>query len=157
MRGTCCISMASFSPIHPLLRQAAPRLTRHFFASRQCPQKPSRLQTQNRLLSQQPFKSKRQTAFLQAFRSQSTTATDVAAGAGLREESPARLGRLTNRLKNGFSTLKENLTPDESPAERGKYYPKLTRKIVAYWLIGSAASVFGLVVFGGLTRLTESG
>jgi cytochrome c oxidase assembly protein subunit 15 len=28
---------------------------------------------------------------------------------------------------------------------------------VAYWLLGSAASVFGIVVFGGLTRLTESG
>jgi cytochrome c oxidase assembly protein subunit 15 len=29
--------------------------------------------------------------------------------------------------------------------------------VVGYWLIGSAASVFGIVVFGGLTRLTESG
>lgn len=29
--------------------------------------------------------------------------------------------------------------------------------MVAYWLLGSAASVFGIVVFGGLTRLTESG
>jgi cytochrome c oxidase assembly protein subunit 15 len=28
---------------------------------------------------------------------------------------------------------------------------------VAFWLLGSAASVFGIVVFGGLTRLTESG
>ena len=28
---------------------------------------------------------------------------------------------------------------------------------VGYWLIFSAASVFGIVVFGGLTRLTESG
>ncbi|KAI0403263.1 cytochrome c oxidase assembly protein COX15 [Xylaria palmicola] len=32
-----------------------------------------------------------------------------------------------------------------------------TSKSVAYWLLGSAASVFGIVVFGGLTRLTESG
>ncbi|KAI9808958.1 MAG: Cytochrome c oxidase assembly protein cox15 [Phylliscum demangeonii] len=30
-------------------------------------------------------------------------------------------------------------------------------KPVGYWLLGSAASVFGLIVFGGLTRLTESG
>jgi cytochrome c oxidase assembly protein subunit 15 len=28
---------------------------------------------------------------------------------------------------------------------------------VGFWLLGSAASVFGIVVFGGLTRLTESG
>lgn len=35
--------------------------------------------------------------------------------------------------------------------------PKISHKSVAYWLLGSAASVFGIVVFGGLTRLTESG
>ncbi|KAI0912685.1 cytochrome c oxidase assembly protein COX15 [Ustulina deusta] len=37
-------------------------------------------------------------------------------------------------------------------------FPETTSsKAVAYWLLGSAASVFGIVVFGGLTRLTESG
>lgn len=36
-------------------------------------------------------------------------------------------------------------------------FPEQTSKSVAYWLLGSAASVFGIVVFGGLTRLTESG
>ncbi|KAK3674015.1 Cytochrome c oxidase assembly protein cox15 [Recurvomyces mirabilis] len=36
-------------------------------------------------------------------------------------------------------------------------WPKLSDKSVAYWLLGSAASVFGIVIFGGLTRLTESG
>ncbi|KAI0142698.1 putative cytochrome c oxidase assembly protein [Xylariaceae sp. FL1272] len=36
-------------------------------------------------------------------------------------------------------------------------FPKQSSRSVAYWLLGSAASVFGIVVFGGLTRLTESG
>jgi cytochrome c oxidase assembly protein subunit 15 len=36
-------------------------------------------------------------------------------------------------------------------------FPKTNPKGVAYWLIGSAVSVFGIVVWGGLTRLTESG
>ncbi|KAK2595424.1 Cytochrome c oxidase assembly protein cox15 [Conoideocrella luteorostrata] len=36
-------------------------------------------------------------------------------------------------------------------------FPKTSSKSVAYWLIGSAVSVFGIVVWGGLTRLTESG
>ena len=36
-------------------------------------------------------------------------------------------------------------------------FPNVSDKIVAYWLLGSAASVFGIVIFGGLTRLTESG
>ncbi|KAF3068485.1 Electron transfer protein 1, mitochondrial [Daldinia childiae] len=38
-----------------------------------------------------------------------------------------------------------------------RVFPETSSKGVAYWLIGSAASVFGIVVFGGLTRLTESG
>ncbi|KND90691.1 Electron transfer protein 1, mitochondrial [Tolypocladium ophioglossoides CBS 100239] len=42
--------------------------------------------------------------------------------------------------------------------ELGKrVFPQTSSKGVAYWLLGSAASVFGIVVFGGLTRLTESG
>jgi heme a synthase len=31
------------------------------------------------------------------------------------------------------------------------------KKIVGYWLAGTSAAVFGMIVFGGLTRLTESG
>ena len=37
------------------------------------------------------------------------------------------------------------------------HFPDVSSKAVAYWLLGSAASVFGIVIFGGLTRLTESG
>ena len=40
---------------------------------------------------------------------------------------------------------------------KAPYFPETSSKAVAYWLLGSAASVFGIVVFGGLTRLTESG
>ena len=39
----------------------------------------------------------------------------------------------------------------------GSFFPEISDKAVGYWLLGSAASVFGIVVFGGLTRLTESG
>lgn len=38
-----------------------------------------------------------------------------------------------------------------------KFFPEVSHKAVAYWLLGSAANVYGIVVFGGLTRLTESG
>lgn len=49
-------------------------------------------------------------------------------------------------------------TTAEMGASAGKSrFPDASSKIVAYWLLGSAASVFGIVVFGGLTRLTESG
>lgn len=40
---------------------------------------------------------------------------------------------------------------------KSSFFPETNSKSVAYWLLGSAASVFGIVVFGGLTRLTESG
>lgn len=53
---------------------------------------------------------------------------------------------------------------EESPAQSegpksGKkgFYPEHSTNVVAYWLLASAASVFGIVIFGGLTRLTESG
>lgn len=31
------------------------------------------------------------------------------------------------------------------------------KRIVGYWLAGCTGAVFGIIVFGGLTRLTESG
>ncbi len=46
---------------------------------------------------------------------------------------------------------------EEAAAKAKSSFPKISDKAVAYWLLGSAASVFGIVVFGGLTRLTESG
>ncbi|KAI5849836.1 cytochrome oxidase assembly protein-domain-containing protein [Tricharina praecox] len=36
-------------------------------------------------------------------------------------------------------------------------WPEISDKKVGYWLVGSAGLVFGIVVLGGLTRLTESG
>ena len=44
----------------------------------------------------------------------------------------------------------------ESPPKSSSF-PETNSKVVGYWLIGSAVSVFGIVVWGGLTRLTESG
>lgn len=46
---------------------------------------------------------------------------------------------------------------NEKSNSSGSSFPDTSSKSVAYWLLGSAASVFGIVVFGGLTRLTESG
>ena len=45
----------------------------------------------------------------------------------------------------------------KSKAQTPSSFPETTSNSVAYWLFASAASVFGIVVFGGLTRLTESG
>ena len=44
-----------------------------------------------------------------------------------------------------------------SSSEKTSSFPDTSSKASAVWLIGSAVSVFGIVVWGGLTRLTESG
>jgi heme a synthase len=53
-------------------------------------------------------------------------------------------------------SLSQKLSNAEKTASK-KFFPETSSRSVAYWLLGSAASVFGIVVFGGLTRLTESG
>lgn len=45
----------------------------------------------------------------------------------------------------------------QSQTKKASSFPETSSNAVAYWLLGSAASVFGIVVFGGWTRLTESG
>lgn len=55
------------------------------------------------------------------------------------------------------STLKQTSDLAADAKSKAKYFPDTNSNSVAYWLLGSAVSVFGIVVFGGLTRLTESG
>lgn len=65
-------------------------------------------------------------------------------------ESP--LGGLADGFARGKQALKD------AAGERSKpFFPDTSSKPVGYWLIGSAGLVFGIVVLGGLTRLTESG
>lgn len=54
-------------------------------------------------------------------------------------------------------TLKQTSELAAGAKSKTKSFPETSSKSVAYWLLGSAVSVFGIVVFGGLTRLTESG
>lgn len=132
--------MATHPSIIPLLRRAAPRLSRHFFALRGCPQQTPRPAQIHLPTAPRPqFKAQRQTVFLHAFRTQSTAAP---AGDGFSKLGEGLLGKARSKGK-------ANARPSS--------YPLTSRRIVAYWLFGSAASVFGIVVFGGLTRLTESG
>ena len=60
----------------------------------------------------------------------------------------------TAQSPSSLSSLHDGSRSEDQSA---RYFPEASDKVVAYWLLGSAASVFGLVVLGGLTRLTESG
>jgi len=42
-------------------------------------------------------------------------------------------------------------------SDKKSFFPQRTDKNVAYWLFTTAGLVFGIVILGGLTRLTESG
>lgn len=127
--------------ILPALRQAAPRLTRQLF---QCSRHhcPVSLGIRPRLTQKAPFPS----TYARSFRSSPSHASPTIAndvGVGTRDSSP-------------LSSLSKSILA-KSTGAKIRFFPKTSEKIVAYWLLGSAASVFGIVVFGGLTRLTESG
>lgn len=94
--------------------------------------------------AQAGYKSVRQTPFLNAFRSRAAPA---------RQQSTAGSATSTSPLSELSKTIGHQTA---APAKKG-VFPETSDKKVAYWLLGSAASVFGIVIFGGLTRLTESG
>ncbi|KAI9876222.1 MAG: Cytochrome c oxidase assembly protein cox15 [Pleopsidium flavum] len=131
--------MASIFHSLPALRRAAPRLTREFFVCRRCLQKPPSSPS----LAQ---RSKGTSPFLQAFRSNSTYSTQ------LNRTTAETIWKSSTPLASLSKSISDN-----SRAARASFFPETSDKVVAYWLLGSAASVFGIVVFGGLTRLTESG
>lgn len=56
-----------------------------------------------------------------------------------------------------LSSLSQTIANSQKGTAKKSFFPETSSRGVAFWLLGSAASVFGIVVFGGLTRLTESG
>ncbi|KAJ5773181.1 hypothetical protein N7457_008077 [Penicillium paradoxum] len=128
--------MASLGSSASLWRSVAPRLAKDFFTSRQCIRNQGYVAKSIRqfsIPSRQP--SKIQSALL---------------------NDPKRQF-FTSSIKRSNAAPAVAETIEEGAAKAKSSFPKISDKAVAYWLLGSAASVFGIVVFGGLTRLTESG
>lgn len=76
---------------------------------------------------------------------------------GYRSSSPKQVASSTAwKFPTPLTHLSKTIS-DGRTTGRARYFPEVSDRVVAYWLLGSAASVFGIVVFGGLTRLTESG
>ncbi|PSN75131.1 electron transfer protein 1, mitochondrial precursor [Corynespora cassiicola Philippines] len=131
--------MASLHHAFPHLRAAVPRLSRRLAAARPCLSPPSRAPLPaSRSIAPQPsvLQSVRWKS-TQPLRSSAATSPAVAATEG--------------------SAIADAATAAAKGEAKSNSWPKTSSKSVAYWLLGSAASVFGIVVFGGLTRLTESG
>ncbi|KAK6834378.1 cytochrome c oxidase assembly protein [Apiospora arundinis] len=71
---------------------------------------------------------------------------------------PSRILRIVRQASTQAQPATATLNSAKTKAPVAKAaWPETNSKAVGYWLLGSAASVFGIVVFGGLTRLTESG
>lgn len=128
---TAASAMASIFQAFPQLRTAAPRLSRRLFVCRPCLNSPIR----------------------SAVSAARCPAPRPAVSQSVRWKSTQPL-RSSAAL--GGSNAESAIAAEAATSSSGSF-PKTSSKSVAYWLLGSAASVFGIVVFGGLTRLTESG
>lgn len=120
------------------LREAAPKLSKRFFTCHAPVRTTSRSQcaTQQRLTGLR--RSLPTTCFqLRAFR----TTTYIRQQLATVQDAEAQSNKQSSKHKDKSSSK----------------WPDTSSNTVAYWLLASAASVFGIVVFGGLTRLTESG
>ncbi|KAN0120262.1 cytochrome c oxidase assembly protein-like protein cox15 [Hyaloscypha variabilis] len=127
--------MASFLPG---LRRAAPRLASDFFICHHC-QKYARPAARQLKL---PGKAN----LSRTIRFNSNAAT---------------FPELASTKSSPLSSLSQTISNAEKERAKGGakkgFFPETSSNGVAYWLLASAGSVFGIVVFGGLTRLTESG
>lgn len=103
--------------------------------------------------------------FLQSLRNQGYAAKSLRRYGAMPSPQPSKIrsSLFTDKNRQFFtSSLRQSAPAVEGAIEEGAAkvkagMPKISHKSVAFWLLGSAASVFGIVVFGGLTRLTESG
>ncbi|KAF2092251.1 electron transfer protein 1, mitochondrial precursor [Saccharata proteae CBS 121410] len=126
--------MASLFQAFPALRRAVPHLSRHLFTCRSCLS-----DTSAPAATRAFFHASRPQPLARAVKWQSAQVFGI---------------RAQSSVASAADAVGTRAMPAVKPR---KYFPRVSDKIVAYWLLGSAASVFGIVVFGGLTRLTESG
>lgn len=126
--------------ILPALQRVAPRLTRQFF---QC--------------SHQRLPLRRGACPARVFPKASPNSLKLFSSSHLRSSAAVSTTATVGLLPSIPEPSIGGSTRGNGAKAGRRYFPNTSQKVVAYWLLGSAASVFGIVVFGGLTRLTESG
>lgn len=116
---------------------------------RQCLSK-QRLPQPRRFASLQFYKKSPSASVLPQRQFSFSSNTPIITAAAKAPESP--LGSLADGFARGQQVMK-----DAANKKAKSFFPDISSRAVGYWLIGSAGLVFGIVVLGGLTRLTESG
>lgn len=179
--------MLPTSPFARILREAAPGLSKRFFdcSGRRRADQWSKLHSVTCSGKETPRRTgflKVHARSLRAFTNRSSQQPQIAIAApcpswaatanvnvhatsrfprAFSESTRSRTGATAERDTQSNAHGKEENGAGESPEGEGKrkksFFPDASSNTVAYWLLASAASVFGIVVFGGLTRLTESG
>lgn len=129
------IAMASLGPSRSLWRRIAPRLSKDLFTCRQC-------------LRTQGYATKTSRRY------HPMPTPQIKIRSTILNQKNRQI--FTSSLRQSAAT-QSVASAEKGAAKTKSSFPKISHKYVAYWLLGSAASVFGIVVFGGLTRLTESG
>lgn len=151
------LAMAS---IIPGLRRAAPRLSKDFFICHQCMK--HRPAITPKLQLQLPIKSN----LTRTIRFNSSTTAIHESRRGFSSKiSNKYVSKIQNDHEKQQQQQPHSADPEAEPKAESKaefkatesFFPSTSSNTVAYWLLVSAGSVFGIVVFGGLTRLTESG
>lgn len=132
-------SVAAMSPIRA--RLAFKKAFKDAFVCKRC--------LQHQAKNPAAYQSTRQSPFLKAFRSHGPAQVRQQSSAINAQPRSSPLGALGRSIGQSPKT--------HSAPAKASSWPETNSKSVAYWLLGSAASVFGIVIFGGLTRLTESG
>lgn len=170
--------MVFLGPSAPLLRSHAPRLSKEFFTCRPCI-----IRTQNyastsafrksffapgNAVNTISLRARARGAFASGLRNYASESSKPSHP--VNSPKPAKPLGMVNSSQAAESPNPsqppKSAQPAAAPAvaragapkrKPTPVFPAVTDKKVAYWLLASAASVFGIVVFGGLTRLTESG
>ncbi|OJK02410.1 hypothetical protein ASPACDRAFT_115273 [Aspergillus aculeatus ATCC 16872] len=155
--------MAFLGPSAPLLRSLAPRLSKEFFTCRPCLIRTQSYASTSTLrkqffapdnarsaLNTISLRARAKGAFASSLRNYASKSSKSSKSA----KSPKPASSSQPALPAQAQSAASAAAPEQAPK---RFFPILTHKVVAYWLLASAASVFGIVVFGGLTRLTESG
>lgn len=143
-------SMASIPSILPLLN-IAPKLTPRLFVC-SCRRATSSARP---LVPHKSFSFKRPRPPPHFFQN---SATSPSSKADEFVEESSSLSALSKLIDKYNRRRHKSYSPEFNKGQTNdRFFPEISHKAVAYWLLGSAASVFGIVVFGGLTRLTESG
>lgn len=141
--------MSASSPFFRALREAAPTLSKRFFGC----------QSRGTEATRHHFGDSIPSTFtkLSTRRTHSTDAQKLFASRWSSAKARTNMVKIYSRAFSQSARRSDTAAFGEQAVLKKSRFPDASSNTVAYWLLGSAASVFGIVVFGGLTRLTESG